>query len=101
MKKNQLKYFHFGSPVPDIEWTSPQQTIIKTTPSKYEISDSGRVLTILQSHPENEGFYICLGKAKTESRPQNVSLNVTCKIFFVTSFRQGLFVVYVCVLIKL
>lgn len=75
------KCFYFGSPIPDIQWTSPQETIIKNIPSKYEISDFGRVLTILQSTPENEGFYICLGKAKTESRPQNVSLNVTCKIF--------------------
>ncbi|XP_065941031.1 neural cell adhesion molecule L1-like [Magallana gigas] len=75
--KGVLRCIFSGYPIPDIQWTSPQQTIIKNTPSKYEISDFGRVLTILQSNPENEGFYICLGKAKTESRPQNVSLNVT------------------------
>ncbi|XP_052685224.1 neural cell adhesion molecule L1-like [Crassostrea angulata] len=72
-----LRCMFSGYPIPDIQWTSPQETIIKNIPSKYEISDFGRVLTILQSTPENEGFYICLGKAKTESRPQIVSFNVT------------------------
>lgn len=53
--------------------------IIKDTPGKYEISDYGRVLTILQAEPSYEGNYFCKGKGKTESGNQNVYLNVTCK----------------------
>lgn len=81
--KGVLRCMFSGYPVPDIEWSSPGQTIIKNTPGIYEISDFGRELTILQSSLEYEGLYKCKGKAKTESLPQNVFLNVTSAPFLI------------------
>lgn len=50
---------------------------IDNADGKYEISDFGRVLTILRAESENEGKYTCKHSGKTET----VFLNVTCKIF--------------------
>ena len=60
-----------------MEWISPTNKTIKDTPGKYEISDFGRVLTILQAEPEFDGDYICKGKGK-ESDACSVFFNVTC-----------------------
>lgn len=57
-------------------WISPQEMYINNTDGNYEISDFGRVLTILQAESENEGKYTCEQSGKNES----VFLNVTCKI---------------------
>lgn len=65
------------SPSPEVEWISPTNKTIKGTPGKYEISDFGRVLTILQAEPELEGEYICKAKGK-EPDACSVFLNVTC-----------------------
>lgn len=50
---------------------------IDNADSKYEISDFGRVLTILRAESENEGKYTCKHSGKNET----VFLNVTCKVF--------------------
>lgn len=50
---------------------------IDNADGKYEISDFGRVLTILRAESENEGKYTCKHSGKNET----VFLNVTCKIF--------------------
>lgn len=50
---------------------------IDNAEGKYEISDFGRVLTILRAESENEGKYTCKHSGKNET----VFLNVTCKIF--------------------
>nr|XP_022339989.1 contactin-3-like isoform X2 [Crassostrea virginica]XP_022340078.1 contactin-3-like isoform X2 [Crassostrea virginica]XP_022340171.1 contactin-3-like isoform X2 [Crassostrea virginica] len=77
--KGVLRCMFSGFPSPGVEWISPDNLIIKNTPGKYEISDFGRVLTILQAEPNYEGNYFCKGKGKgkTESGPQRVFLNVT------------------------
>lgn len=49
---------------------------IDNADGKYEISDFGRVLTILRAELENEGKYTCKHSGKNET----VFLNVTCKI---------------------
>ena len=72
---NQLIIYF--SPAPEVEWISPTNKTIKDTSGKYEISDFGRVLTILQAEPEFEGDYTCKGKGK-ESDACSVFLNVTC-----------------------
>lgn len=72
--KFQCLYY---SPVADIIWISPKQTIISNTVGKYEISDFSRVLTIWEAKPTDEGVYTCKGSRGNES----VFLNVTCKIF--------------------
>jgi len=75
--KGVLRCMFSGYPAPEVEWIAPDNMIIKDTPGKYEISDYGRVLTILQAEPSYEGYYICKGKGKTESGNQRVYLNVT------------------------
>lgn len=50
---------------------------IDNTNDKYEVSDFGRVLTILRAESEYEGIYTCKQSGENES----VYLNVTCKIF--------------------
>lgn len=50
---------------------------IDNADGKYEISDFGRVLTILRAESENEGKYTCKHSGKNET----VFLNVTCKVF--------------------
>lgn len=67
----------FYSPVSDIIWISPNQTIISNTVGKYEISDFSRVLTIWEAKSTDEGVYTCKGSRGNE----RVFLNVTCKIF--------------------
>lgn len=75
--KGVLRCMFSGYPAPDVEWISPAKEVIKDTPGKYEISDFGRVLTILQAEPNYEGRYLCKGKGQTESAPQTVLFNVT------------------------
>lgn len=87
------------SPVPDIEWISPQNTIIRNVSNKYEIIDNGRVLTILKAKQKDEGVYYCKGKGKTESGPQSVNLNVTCRIF--VPFLENSFKVYTLIFIEI
>lgn len=58
-------------------WISPQKMYINNTHGKYEISDFGRVLTILKAKSEYEGVYSC----KHSGKNKTVFLNVTCKIF--------------------
>lgn len=50
---------------------------IDNADGKYEISDFGRVLTILRAESENEGKYTCKHSGKNET----VFFNVTCKVF--------------------
>eukprot|EP00105_Crassostrea_gigas_P041624 XP_019925772.1 PREDICTED: contactin-1 [Crassostrea gigas] len=76
--KGVLRCMFSGYPVPDIEWMSLGKfTTIKNTTGKYIISDFGRVLTIINAKPDNEGFYSCTGNGTTNSLSQRVFLNVT------------------------
>lgn len=71
------------SPVPDIEWMSlGKNTTIKNTTGKYIISDFGRVLTIINAKPDNEGVYSCTGNGTTNSLSRRVFLNVTCTLMW-------------------
>lgn len=70
-----------SSPVLDIEWVSPQKTVIRNTSNKYDITDFGRVLTIMKAEQKDEGVYYCKGKGKTGFSEQRVNFNVTCRIF--------------------
>lgn len=70
-----------SSPVLDIEWISPQKTVIRNTSNKYDITDFGRVLTIMKPEQKDEGVYYCKGKGKTGFSEQRVNFNVTCRIF--------------------
>jgi hypothetical protein len=69
------------SPAPDIEWISPDNQVIKDSNKKYEIIDYGRILKVKDVAQSDEGIYMCKGRGKTESNPQRVFLNVTCKFF--------------------
>ncbi|XP_065940111.1 neural cell adhesion molecule L1-like isoform X3 [Magallana gigas] len=76
--KGVLRCMFSGYPVPDIEWMSLGKfTTIKNVTGKYIISDFGRVLTIINAKPDNEGFYSCTGNGTTNSLSQRVFLNVT------------------------
>lgn len=84
-KKNKriIQKCLYCSPVPDIEWMSLGKfTTIKNTTGKYIISDFGRVLTIINAKPDNEGFYSCTGNGTTNSLSQRVFLNVTCTLMW-------------------
>lgn len=70
-----------SSPVLDIEWVSPQKTVIRNTSNKYDITDFGRVLTIMKAEQKDEGVYYCKGKGKTGFSEQRVNFNVTCRTF--------------------
>lgn len=70
-----------SSPVLDIEWVSPQKTVIRNTLNKYDITDFGRVLTIMKAEQKDEWVYYCKGKGKTGFSEQRVNFNVTCRIF--------------------
>lgn len=70
-----------SSPVLDIGWVSPQKTVIRNTSNKYDITDFGRVLTIMKAEQKDEGVYYCKGKGKTGFSEQRVNFNVTCRIF--------------------
>ncbi|XP_065940116.1 neural cell adhesion molecule L1 isoform X2 [Magallana gigas] len=76
--KGVLRCMFSGYPVPDIEWMSlGKNTTIKNTTGKYIISDFGRVLTIINAKPDNEGVYSCTGNGTTNSLSRRVFLNVT------------------------
>eukprot|EP00105_Crassostrea_gigas_P005580 XP_011419232.1 PREDICTED: contactin-1-like isoform X1 [Crassostrea gigas] len=76
--KGVLRCMFSGYPVPDIEWMSlGKNTTIKNTTGKYIISDFGRVLTIINAKPDNEGVYSCTGNGTTHSPSLRVFLNVT------------------------
>lgn len=59
---------------------------INDADGKYEISDFGRVLTILRAESENEGKYTCKHSGKNET----VFLNVTCKIYIFNLLKTNL-----------
>lgn len=59
---------------------------IDNADGKYEISDFGRVLTILRAELENEGKYTCKHSGKNET----VFLNVTCKIYIFNLLKTNL-----------
>lgn len=59
---------------------------IDNADGKYEISDFGRVLTILRAESENEGKYTCKHSGKNET----VFLNVTCKIYIFNLLKTNL-----------
>lgn len=59
---------------------------IDNADGKYEISDFGRVLTILRAESENEGKYTCKHSGKNET----VFLNVTCKIYIFKLLKTNL-----------
>nr|XP_034301542.1 contactin-3-like isoform X1 [Crassostrea gigas] len=76
-----LRCIFSGYPLLDIEWVSPQKTVIRNTLNKYDITDFGRVLTIMKAEQKDEGVYYCKGKGKTGFSEQRVNFNVTSAPF--------------------
>ncbi|XP_061187081.1 contactin-1-like [Saccostrea echinata] len=73
-----LQCIFSGNPVPKVEWQNKNGTTI-TTNHKYDFSQYGRQLHILNVTFDDEGFYKCIANKNLTQRP---FLNVTCPPLF-------------------
>ncbi|XP_076082728.1 neuroglian-like [Mytilus galloprovincialis] len=76
----ELQCVFSGYPLPDIEWYSPENVLIKPSfKYSYRIPDVKRNLIIKQLSADDEGTYICKAINIISTAQANVYLNVTSK----------------------